>query len=62
VRRPGTLEIFEEIGRDTHFPKNIRMNGNSFEIIGDAIGGDMDDWILETFGIPSVTSELGNDE
>jgi hypothetical protein len=23
------------------------------------IGGDMDDWILDTFNIPAVTNELG---
>ena len=29
--------------------------------MGDVIGGDMDDWILATFNIPSVTNELGTD-
>jgi hypothetical protein len=35
------------------------MKGNSYEVIGDKMGGDQDDYILGTFGIPSVTSEMG---
>ena len=35
-------------------------NGNSKTIIGDQIGGDMDDWVLATYNIPSVTGEIGN--
>ena len=62
LRRPGMKEIFEEITQNGHFPKHVRMGGNSYSIIGDAIGGDMDDWVLDTYGIPSITSELGDDE
>jgi hypothetical protein len=29
-RRPGILEIFLEIEKDGNFPKNIRINGNSY--------------------------------
>jgi hypothetical protein len=28
--------------------------------MGQMIGGDMDDWIADTFKIPSVTNELGD--
>ena len=35
------------------------MKGNSYEVIGDKMGGDADDYTLATFGIPSVTSEMG---
>jgi hypothetical protein len=35
------------------------MKGNSYEVIGDKMGGDADDYMLETFGIPSITSEMG---
>jgi hypothetical protein len=30
--------------------------------LGETVGGDMDDWVLHEFNIPSVTAELGNDE
>lgn len=30
VRKPGTQEIFNEIEKYAKFPKNIRINGNSF--------------------------------
>lgn len=62
MRKPGMHEIFLEIEKNGNFPKNVRMGGNSYSIIGDSIGGDMDDWVSDTFGIPSITSELGNDE
>ena len=35
------------------------MKGNSYEVIGDKMGGDADDYMLDTFGIPSITSEMG---
>jgi len=38
-----------------------KHDGNSYKLMGDVIGGDMDDWILSTFNIPSVTNELGVD-
>jgi hypothetical protein len=34
-------------------------DGNSEKVLGESIGGDMDDWILATFNIPAVTAELG---
>jgi hypothetical protein len=35
------------------------MKGTSKEVMGLALGGDQDDWTLDTLGIPSVTAELG---
>lgn len=35
------------------------MKGNSYEVIGETMGGDSDDFIMSTYGIPSVTSEMG---
>jgi len=35
------------------------MKGNSYEVIGDRMGGDADDYMLATYGIPSVTAEMG---
>jgi len=30
--------------------------------MGEAMGGDTDDYILSKYGIPAVTAELGEDE
>jgi len=35
------------------------MKGTSKEVMGQAIGGDQDDWTLAELGIPSVTAEVG---
>ena len=35
------------------------MKGTSKEVMGQAIGGDQDDWTLGELGIPSVTAEVG---
>jgi hypothetical protein len=61
-RSPGMIQIFMEIGSDTTFPANEKNWGNSHDLIGEKIGGDMDDWILGALGIPSVTAELGLEE
>ena len=62
TRNPGMLQIFQEIGKDATFPAKNQHQGNSKTIIGDQIGGDMDDWILATYNIPSVTGEIGNED
>ena len=31
------------------------------DILGERIGGDMDDWVLQNLDIPSVTNELGRE-
>lgn len=62
TRSPGVIQIFLEIGNDASFPKNEKNYGNSHDLLGEKIGGDMDDWILGTLNIPSVTAELGLQE
>lgn len=57
-RAPGYLAIFKDIANNARFPDGS-MKGNSYEVIGDKMGGDADDYVLETFGIPSITSEMG---
>jgi hypothetical protein len=39
-----------------------KNGGNSNKLLGDNVGGVMDDWVLHAFNIPAVTAELGNDE
>jgi len=58
TRAPGYLGIFQDIAENAPFPDGV-MKGNSYEVIGDQMGGDQDDYILSTYGIPSVTSEMG---
>jgi len=58
TRAPGYLAIFQDIAENAPFPDGV-MKGNSYEVIGDQMGGDQDDYILSTYGIPSVTSEMG---
>jgi carboxypeptidase T len=57
-RAPGYLAIFQDIAENAPFPDGV-MKGNSYEVIGDKMGGDADDYVLEQFGVPSVTSEMG---
>jgi carboxypeptidase T len=57
-RNPGYLAIFQDIAKNAPFPDGV-MKGNSYEVIGDVMGGDADDYVMSTFGIPSVTSEMG---
>ena len=61
TRNPGMLQIFQEIAKDATFPQGNQHQGNSKTIIGDQIGGDMDDWILSTYNIPAVTGEIGDE-
>lgn len=60
-RNPTQFLAFEEILSGAQFPENNKNDGNSMDILGERIGGDMDDWVLQTLGIPSVTNELGNE-
>lgn len=57
-RSPGYLAIFQDISKNAPFPDST-MKGNSYEVIGDVMGGDCDDFIMSTYGIPSITSEMG---
>lgn len=57
-RAPGVLAIMKDIVNHAQFPADVK-SGNSFEVIKETVGGDADDYITATYGIPSVTSELG---
>jgi hypothetical protein len=35
------------------------VSGNAYDTIQQKVGGDTDDYITATYGIPSVTSEIG---
>ena len=35
------------------------QTGNAYDVIKEKVGGDADDYITATYGIPSVTSEIG---
>lgn len=56
------LAVFQEIANDAKFPDGNKHSGNSADTFGEQIGGDMDDWVLSTFNIPSVTNELGTED
>lgn len=62
TRNPGMLAVFQEIADDAKFPEGNKHSGNSVDTFGEQIGGDMDDWVLSTFNIPSVTNELGTED
>jgi len=60
-RAPGVLAIVKEVSQKGEFPQNL-VTGNSQEVIQEKVGGDADDYITGTYGIPSVTSEIGYQE
>ena len=57
-RAPGMLAVFQDIAKNAPFPNGV-MKGNSHDVIGYVMGGDADDYMLSTYGIPSVTAEMG---
>ena len=57
-RAPGVLPIMTQITSQATFPPNLKM-GNAYNVISEKVGGDADDYITGTYGIPSVTSEIG---
>lgn len=59
TKNPDAFLIFSEIIEQATFPENMKNDGNSQDILGERIGGDMDDWVLSELNIPSVTNELG---
>ena len=59
IRAPGVLSVMKDIVANAQFPEGIKT-GNAFDVIHETVGGDADDYITATYGIPSVTSELGN--
>ena len=60
-RAPGVLSIVQEIVKNAEFPKDLKT-GNAYDVIQEKVGGDADDYITGTYGIPSVTSEIGYQE
>ena len=59
IRAPGVLSVMKDIVANAQFPEGVKT-GNAFDVIHETVGGDADDYITATYGIPSVTSELGN--
>lgn len=57
-RAPGVLPILEDIVANAQFPPDLK-SGNAWQVMESKVSGDTDDWIMETFKIPSVTSEIG---
>ena len=53
------LPIVKQIVQKVTFP-GITLTGNSADVMGKKIGGDADDFITATYGIPSITAELGD--
>ena len=59
AKRPGLLQLFEKIAAEAQFPAGEYF-GTARQVFGYTIGGDADDWVVDTYGIPSVTAELGS--
>jgi len=59
TRAPKAYAVLQDIEAKATFPDQIRK-GNFADVFGKRIGGDADDYVTGTFGIPSVTNELGN--
>jgi hypothetical protein len=57
-RAPFVMSVINEIVKRAEFPNGFKF-GNSAEVIGKRIGGDSDDYITGTYGIPAVTAEIG---
>jgi hypothetical protein len=58
TRAPGVLSVVKDITENAKFPQNL-ATGNSWQVIEEKVGGDADDYITATYGIPSITSEIG---
>ena len=58
-RAPGYIAIFNDIAKNADFPDGVAF-GNSQNVMGEKMNGDCDDYMLEKYGIPSVTSEMGH--
>jgi hypothetical protein len=58
-RAPGVLSVMKDIVSHAQFPEGVKT-GNAYDVIHSTVGGDADDYVTATYGIPSVTSELGN--
>lgn len=58
-RAPKAFAVLNDISNKAEFPAAVRK-GNFADVFGKRIGGDADDYVTGLYGIPSVTSELGN--
>ena len=54
------MPIFEMISKNAPFPGGYKK-GTSFQVMGETIPGDQDDWAVDTLGIPSATAEIGTE-
>jgi hypothetical protein len=59
-KAPGVLSIFRSISQKAPFPSGYGF-GTSSQVLNQQIGGDADDYVTSTFGIPAVTAELGTE-
>lgn len=50
--------MFRDLVNKGSFPAKT-LFGNSKEVMNQKVHGDADDYILATYGIPSITAELG---
>ena len=60
-RSPGYLDMFRSLASNGLFPTSTQF-GNSGEVMGQRIHGDADDYVMSSYGIPSVTAELGKQD
>lgn len=60
-RAPAVLPVLTQISESAPFPSGIHK-GTSVDVMSKKIGGDADDYITATYGIPSVTAEIGQDD
>ena len=58
---PLAQQILNEIWDDGDFPETT-IKGNAIKTVGYLANGEANDWILNEYGIPSVSPELANDD
>ena len=58
---PDAHKIFNEIWDEAKFPESTQK-GNALQTIGYQVNGELNDYILHEFNIPSVSPELANDD
>ena len=60
-KNPLAQQILNEIWEDGDFPSTT-IKGNAIKTVGYLANGEANDWILNEFGVPSVSPELANDD
>jgi hypothetical protein len=58
---PEAFAIYIEIANQAKFPKKT-LKGNAYHTVGYTADGESSDYIMKEFGIPTVSSELANDD